>query len=67
MRKHALCICQNKYADQWHGNRAADQRLFVQIVSNRLLWLCSPNCVGPNRKTPRQFSHNAAQIMLLTF
>ena len=28
MRKHALCIHENRGADQLRGNRAADQRLF---------------------------------------
>ena len=27
MRKSALCICENKGADQFRGNREADQRL----------------------------------------
>ena len=27
MRKPAFCICENKDADQLHGNREADQRL----------------------------------------
>ena len=27
MRKQAFCICENKDADQLHGNREADQRL----------------------------------------
>ena len=27
MRKAAVCLCENKGADQLHGNRAADQRL----------------------------------------
>ena len=29
MRKPAFCICKNKGTDQLHGNRAADQRLFL--------------------------------------
>ena len=27
MRKPTICICENKDADQLHGNREADQRL----------------------------------------
>ena len=27
VRKQAFCICENKDADQLHGNREADQRL----------------------------------------
>ena len=32
MRKPALCICENKDADQLGGNSAADQHLFVFAV-----------------------------------
>ena len=68
MRKPDFCICENKAADQLCGNRTADQRLcfrYVYIeqtlfylnpkfqVSSHLLWLCSPVCVGPGRKSRR--------------
>ena len=37
MRKPALCICENKDADQLRGNREADQRLcFRNIDTVRL-------------------------------
>ena len=32
MRKLAFCICENKGADQLHGNRAADQRLCFPYI-----------------------------------
>ena len=61
MIKSAFCICENKGADQLHGNRAADHHLVftTQIVqslfflnlkfqaSNHLLWLYKLVCVGP--------------------
>ena len=68
MRKPAFYICQNKGADQLWGYRAAHQRLVfttkvVQLLyflspkfqaSSHLLWLYSPVCVGPGRKSWRQ-------------
>ena len=30
--KPAFCICENKDADQLHGNRAADQRLCFRYI-----------------------------------
>ena len=67
MRKPAFCICENKDADQLRGNREADQRLvfatrivqslyFLNLkfqASSHLLWLYSPVCVGPGRKSRR--------------
>ena len=67
MRKPDFCICENKDADQLHGNREADQRLcfctrIVQFlfylnpkfqVSSHLLSLHSPVYVGPGRKPRR--------------
>ena len=32
MRKPAFCICENKDADQLHGNREADQRLCFRYI-----------------------------------
>ena len=69
MRKPAFCICENKDADQLHGNsnHAADQhlcfRFLVQFLfflnrksqaSSHLLWLYSPVCVRPCWKPRRQ-------------
>ena len=68
IRKQAFCICENKDADQIHGNREADQRLCFRYIastipllplntklqaSNHLLWLYSLVCVGPGRKPRR--------------
>ena len=60
-------ICENKGADQLHGNHAADQllssRYIVQYLcflnskfqtSSHLLWLYSWVCVRPGRKFLRQ-------------
>ena len=44
MRKPAFCICENKDADQLHGNREADQRLcfrYIEIASPFLLLIQS--------------------------
>ena len=62
--KTCFCICENKDADQLHGNHAADQRLCfcykdrtIPLLPNQkfyvcsyLLWLYSPVSVGPGRK-----------------
>ena len=34
MRKCAFCICENKGADQLHGNHAADQRLCFHFTDS---------------------------------
>ena len=34
MRKPALCICENKDADQLRGNREADQRLCFRYTDS---------------------------------
>ena len=36
MRKPALCICENKGADQLHGNRSADQRLYFGYIDSTI-------------------------------
>ena len=67
LRKPAFCICENKDADQLHGNREADQCLCFRYTDSRipllpnqkvqassyLLWLYSPANVGPGRKHRR--------------
>ena len=67
MRKPVFCICENKDADQLHGNREADQRLCFRYIdrkiplllnlkfqaSNDLVWLYSPVCVRPGPKPRR--------------
>ena len=79
MGKPAICICENKDADQLRGNRESDQRLFfatriVQFlyflnpkfpVSSYLLCLYRPVCVGPVRKPHCWFSHEAAHLKSL--
>ena len=36
MRKLALCICENKDADQLRGNREADQRLCYRYTDSTI-------------------------------
>ena len=36
MRKPAFCICENKDADQLHGNREADQRLCFRYTDSTI-------------------------------
>ena len=36
MRKPAFCICENKDADQLHGNCEADQRLCFRYIANTI-------------------------------
>ena len=36
MRKPAFCICENKGADQLHGNREADQRLCFRYINSAI-------------------------------
>ena len=36
MRKPAFCICENKDADQFHGNREADQRLCFRYMDSTI-------------------------------
>ena len=76
MGKPTICIGENKDADQLHGNREADQRLFfatriVQFLfylnpkfqaSSSFLCLYRPVCVGPVRKPHCWFSHEAAHL-----
>ena len=60
MTKIALCICENKKADQLRDDHAADQRLcFASYLyclnpkfqaSIHVLWPFSPVCFGPVRK-----------------
>ena len=73
MRKPAFCICNNKGADQLHGNWAADQRLYFCFIdiripllpirypkfqaSSRLKYI--PLCV---REPKDRFSHDKSQL-----
>ena len=36
MRKPAICMCENKDADQLRGNREADQRLCFRFMDSTL-------------------------------
>ena len=36
MRKRDFCICENKDADQLHGNREADQRLCFRYTDSTI-------------------------------
>ena len=36
MRKPKFCICENKDADQLHGNREADQRLCFRYIGSTI-------------------------------
>ena len=36
MRKPTFCICENKDADQLHGNREADQRLCFRNIDSTI-------------------------------
>ena len=82
MRKPAFCICENKDADQLHGNREADQCLCFRYrdstiplllkpvfqASSCLLWLHSPVCVGPGQKPRRPgFSQRGSYLSLVIF
>ena len=69
VRKPAFCICENKDADQLHGNPKLIsafvfairivQSLYYQNpkfqTSSHLLWLYSPVCVRPGREPRRPF------------
>ena len=39
LRKPAFCICENKDADQFRGNREADQRLCFRYTDSTILLL----------------------------
>ena len=68
MRKLAFSICENKGADQLHGNHTADQRICFRFIdgmipyflnpkfqaSSHNLWLYRSFCVGPGREPGRQ-------------
>ena len=42
MRKPAICICENKDADQLRGNREADQRLYFRYKDSTIPLLSKP-------------------------
>ena len=77
MRKPAFCICENKDADQLHGNREADQRLCFCYTDSPIPLLpiyeissllsssvaVQSGLCGTWSETPDRFSHNEAQII----
>ena len=42
MRKHAVCVCENKGADQLPGYRAADQHLCFRYIDSTVPLLSKP-------------------------
>ena len=76
MRKPALCICENKAADQLRGNlklisafvcatRIVQSLFFLNPkfqASSHLLWLHSPIVSDLVGNPEDQFSHNEAQV-----
>ena len=77
VRKPALCICENKDADQLRGNhREADQHLCFRYKDSTIPLLSKseilslkpssvavqPVCVGPGRKPECWFSHGTAPM-----
>ena len=79
MGKAAVCIGENKGADQFHINCEADQRIVfaARIVqpfflylkfqaSSLLLLLYRQFCVSPGRNPHCRFSHAQAQILIDT-
>ena len=72
MRKPTICICENKDADQFHGNQEAYQRFCFRYTDSTLpplLKLLACFCdysliwVGPVRKPHCWFSHETAHII----
>ena len=79
MRKPALCICENKDADQFRGNREADQCVCFRHKDSTIPLLSikyeissllpSSVAVQPGlcRKPEDRFSHNKAHFILFKF
>ena len=81
MRKPVICICENKDADQFRGNREADQRFYFRYTAStihllpkpeipslyrHLLWLYSLVCVGPGRKARNFLTTRLTMIICIT-
>ena len=79
MRKPAFCICENKDADQFGGNREADQRLCFRYINSTIPFLskseifkplaifcgCAARFVSDLVGNPEdRFSHNEAHIIV---
>ena len=81
MGKPAICIGENKDADQLLGNREAYQHLCFRYsdstislllnlkfqASSSFLLLCRPVCVRPVRKPHCWFSYEGAHMLQLYF
>ena len=70
MRKPAFCTCENKDADQLHGDRKADQRLCFRYIDSTMPRLSKfeisslvSDLVG---NLEDRFSHNKAHISKLS-
>ena len=59
MRKPAFCICKNKDADQFSGNREADQRLCFRYTDSTIPLLPKSEISSLSED---RFSHNEAHI-----
>ena len=75
MGRPSFCICENRDADQFRGNREAGRRLCFSFIdgtntkfwtSGRLLWMYSRACVGPGRNQGRRFFHDATRLAFIT-
>ena len=74
MGKSAICIGENKDADQLRGNREADQRLCFRYSYSTIPLLLKPEIsslclyrpvrVGPVQKQHCWFSHEAAHLLV---
>ena len=76
MRKPAFCICENKDANQLHGNGEADQHLCFQYIDSAIPLLSineisslQPSCVvfQPAGMCEDRFSHNEAHLAFYMF
>ena len=81
MRKPTFCICENKDADQLHGNRKADQRLCFRYIDSTIpllskseissLWqscvAVQPGLCRIGRKPECWFSHDADHFACLSY
>ena len=80
MRKSALCICENKDADQLRGNREADQRLCFRYTDSTIPLLpksknfksltifcgCTARIVSDQvENSVDRFSQNEAQLVYM--
>ena len=76
IRKPAFCICENKDADQLRGKLISAFVFVTRILQSlyflnpkfqaysHLLWLYSPVCVGPGRKSRRPVFSQRGSIIL---